>query len=308
MIEEPTTARVRSVDVVAALRARHAAPEWAILFEVPNATGGAAARRADAIAMSLWPSRGLEVHGFEIKVDRRDWLRELKAPQKAEEIARFCDRWWIAAAPGVVKEGELPPGWGLLVLRGASLRQEREAPAREGVVPTRAFLASMLRAAVAQSPAEEAVRAAVDRAREEERKAAKTSADLVRGQAAADLEALKKAVSDFEAASGVRITRWDGQAIGEAVRFVMGGGLRMKRTRLESFAEQLRRTLEECDKALAIDLEAADPLCPATATDPGTGFPLRCALTAHEKDVPHLADGLQWRDGEVPVALGGGRR
>ena len=33
-------------------------------------------RYADAIAMNLWPSRGLAVHGFEIKISRGDWQRE----------------------------------------------------------------------------------------------------------------------------------------------------------------------------------------------------------------------------------------
>lgn len=259
MIADESSRPIQSADIAAALRDRYSAPEWAVLFEVPNATGGAAARRADAIAMSLWPSRGLEVHGFEIKVDRRDWLRELKAPQKAEEIARFCDRWWIAAVPGIVREGELPPGWGLLVLRGTTLRQEREAPLREGVVPTRAFLASMLRAAAAQSPAEEAIRAAVERAREEERRTAEQRREGERAHIRSELDELKKAIADFETASGVRITRWDGKVIGEAVRFVLDGGIRMKRNRLEAFAEQLRRTLEEANKALAIDLSAAPP-------------------------------------------------
>lgn len=256
---QEVTCPIRSADVAAALRDRYAAPEWAVLFEVPNATGGAAARRADAIAMSLWPSRGLEIHGFEIKVERRDWLRELKEPQKAEEIARFCDRWWIAAAPDVVKDGELPAGWGLLVLRGASLRQEREAPVREGVVTTRPFLASMLRAAAAASPAEEAIRAAVERARAEERKIAKTSADAMRSGADRDMERLQKAVDDFEAASGVRISTYSGgKELGDAVRVVLDGGLRRKRDRLGAFAEQLRRTLQECDAALAIDVGDAD--------------------------------------------------
>lgn len=248
---------IRSTDVQAALRDRYAAPEWAIFFEVPNATGGAAARRADAIAMSLWPSRGLEIHGFEIKVERRDWLREVKEPQKAEEIARFCDRWWIAAAPDVVKLDELPRGWGLLILRDATLRQVVEAPLREGAVPTRPFLASLLRAAQAACPAEEAVRAAVERAREEERAAAKKRREADRASAREDHEALRKVVDDFEAASGVRITSHDdGRQIGDAVKLVLNGGFAFKRGRIQAFADLLRGIVKDCDAALAIDLDS----------------------------------------------------
>lgn len=65
--------RITAADIEAALARIYSQPEWAILFDVGNATGGRATRRADAVAMSLWPSRGLELYGFEIKVSRADW-------------------------------------------------------------------------------------------------------------------------------------------------------------------------------------------------------------------------------------------
>ena len=104
-------------------------PEWTVLPGVANATGGGIQRRCDALAMNLWPSRGLELHGFEIKVSRADFLRELKDPEKAEKIAKYCDRWWlVVASADIVQEGELPPAWGLLIARGESLRLKKEAP------------------------------------------------------------------------------------------------------------------------------------------------------------------------------------
>lgn len=139
-----TTAALR-----AALRKRYAPPAWTILEEVRDATGHGATRSADAIAMSLWPSRGLELHGFEIKASRGDWLRELHAPEKAEPIAKYCNRWWIVAAnESVVADGELPPAWGLLVLRGKALATLKEAPERAHLVGVdRPFLAALLRRA-----------------------------------------------------------------------------------------------------------------------------------------------------------------
>ncbi len=80
------------------LRERFAPPEYAIFFEVANGTGATCRRYADAVAMGLFPSRGLELHGIECKSVRSDWLRELTEPAKAEEgWYPFCDRWWVAA-------------------------------------------------------------------------------------------------------------------------------------------------------------------------------------------------------------------
>src|SRR4051812_18306594 len=78
--------RITARDLVAALERRVPRPEYVLLEQVRGATGitEGADRSADAIAMSVWPSRGLELHGFEVKVSRGDWLRELREPAKAE--------------------------------------------------------------------------------------------------------------------------------------------------------------------------------------------------------------------------------
>lgn len=69
-------------EVVAALRERYPAPEYAFFTEVPDEVGFG--NRMDALAMAMWRSRGLEIHGFEIKCSRSDWLREKKRPHKAD--------------------------------------------------------------------------------------------------------------------------------------------------------------------------------------------------------------------------------
>lgn len=107
-----------------------------------------ATRSADAIAMSLWPSLGLELHGFEFKVSRADWLRELKDPRKAETFKRYCDRWWlVAGSSAIVRPGELPNGWGMLVLQGDRLVRLADAPRLDPQPVTRPFLAALLRRA-----------------------------------------------------------------------------------------------------------------------------------------------------------------
>jgi hypothetical protein len=91
-------------------------PEWAVFYEVSNATGWGASRRADAVALGVWPSRGQMLIGFEFKTARGDWLNERKNPAKAETIAAHCDAWYVVAGDeSVVKLDELPEPWGLHV-------------------------------------------------------------------------------------------------------------------------------------------------------------------------------------------------
>lgn len=135
-----------------ALRARYCAPGWALLEEVRDAAGHDSKRSADAMAMGLWKSHGTELHGFEIKASRGDWLRERNDPSKAETFARFCDRWWIVAADDVVRDvGELPPTWGLLVLRGKGLVTIRKADKLAPEPLPRALLANLLRRSMEQA-------------------------------------------------------------------------------------------------------------------------------------------------------------
>lgn len=134
--------------VLKALRQRFPAPAWAMLAGVGNGTGGRADRWADAVAMSVWPSRGLEIHGFEIKVNRGDFLRELKQPRKAEAVGQYCDRWWIAAgSKKIARPEELPPAWGLLVPHGKTMKIIKDAGRTDAAQLNRTFVAAVLRRA-----------------------------------------------------------------------------------------------------------------------------------------------------------------
>lgn len=73
-------------------------------------------RRADALYVGFFASRGKFLVGHELKVSRADWLHELASPEKAETWFRECHSWYLVAAhESIVHEGELPPGWGLMV-------------------------------------------------------------------------------------------------------------------------------------------------------------------------------------------------
>lgn len=124
-------------------------PSYVVLPGVRDATGWSGNRRSDVMVMSVWPSTGLELQGFEIKVSRSDWLRELKDPWKADPIARFCDRWWLLVPePGIIHPGEVPDGWGVMLLNEKTSKQIVKAPQRTAEPITRQFLASLLQAAV----------------------------------------------------------------------------------------------------------------------------------------------------------------
>ncbi len=138
--------KMKAGDIRAAMAKRWTAPEWAIMWEVGQGTGSMSGRRADAVMMSLWPSRGLELHGVEIKVTRSDWKREAADPTKAEAIARYCHRWWVHTPEGVIDDiSEMPPAWGLREWTGKKWVTRKEAEKREPEPLSYAFLAAMLR-------------------------------------------------------------------------------------------------------------------------------------------------------------------
>lgn len=67
--------------------------------------------------------------GHEVKVSRADWLTELRDLSKAERIKEFCTHWYLVVSDAsVIKDGELPPGWGLMVKAGTTLRVKIKAP------------------------------------------------------------------------------------------------------------------------------------------------------------------------------------
>lgn len=148
-LDRPAKAAAPSVKLDTAharamLHKRFTAPEWALLEEVAPATGGGT-RYADAIAVNLWNSRGHAIHGFEIKVSRGDWLRELKAPEKAEPLYRYCDYWWILAPRGIIKDGELPVNWGHYELRESGIVLGTQGTKLKPEPVTREFFASLIR-------------------------------------------------------------------------------------------------------------------------------------------------------------------
>lgn len=126
---------------------------YACLFEVANGTGSNASRSADIVLMNLWPSRGMDLTGFEVKTSRSDWLRELKQPEKAWPVMQYMDRWFLLAAPGVAKLDEIPSNWGLQEFDGKRVRTLKPAPKLEPKPISKTFLGSLLRRQVRDADA-----------------------------------------------------------------------------------------------------------------------------------------------------------
>ena len=249
-----------------AFAARYPSGEYAVLYEVSDATGGRSTRRADAVVMSCWPSRGLWLAGFEFKASRSDWVREKTNPEKSEAVQQFCDYWWVVADDDkIVRDGELPKAWGLLVLRDGKLETVTDAPKLEAKPCTRAFVASMLRTAQKGYVPKSAVHEMVEeQAAERARNLAGPDARVVD-----EFHKIKKAhddlqarVSAFEIASGLNIQQWSADSvdevgrIGRAVSLLLGG--QYQRHAFASARDWLKRASKMVDEAER-EIDAALP-------------------------------------------------
>jgi hypothetical protein len=243
---------MRTAEVNAALRARFCAPEWALFFEVADATGAQHRRWADAVAMNLYPSRGLEIQGFEVKVSRSDWTKELKSPDKSAPVQQYCDRWWIVTPPGIVKEGELPPTWGHYeVSEGGKIRQLVAAPKLESIPVTRAFVAAIMRRAGGTD--DELIGTLVNAKVEEARKYDRVRTDREIESHSQELRALQKLVKEFEESSGLNISSryTGGKDIGKAVKLVLAAGIDQTYGGVNAIRNTILSSLKELDKSLA---------------------------------------------------------
>jgi len=255
--------------VFEALRAMYPEQAYAVLPSVPDTTGTGRTRTADAIVIGLWPSRGLEIEGFEIKVSRADCLKELKQVNKSAPVQKYCDRWWIVAGVrGIVDAAELPKTWGLIQPYGESLRREVPAPQLEPAEVNRGFVAALMRQYCRHELPEAALNLACEAARKEglskgiEIGKNSVGGDHKRLQSAYDQ--LRERVDAFEAASGITLlSGWSRQledgrstiadhdpfALGRAVATVLKGDKELEhaRSRLGHFKSDLQRILTQLD-------------------------------------------------------------
>lgn len=217
-------------------------PQWHTMFQVRNAGGFDADRTCDAMTVGLWPSTNHKIVGFEIKVSRADWLREIKDPWKSEAFAKFCDEWWLVIQKAdMVKPGELPDGWGVMVPHASGLKRVHHAKGREKVEPLeRGLLAAMMKRSCTMENKE------IEEHYERGRAAGMKQAHSDYTYKVEHIAELEKKIKDFGEASGVDLLRgWHGATkIGEAVKFVLDGGvtrLRREMQDIDNTAERIRQ-------------------------------------------------------------------
>lgn len=233
-----------AADVLAALRERFPAQAWALLTDVANGTGRSANRFADAIAMSLWPSRGLEILGIEVKVSRTDWVRELNNPAKADPLAAYCDSWYLAVNDAaIVATGELPKSWGLLAPgKDGKLSCKKEAERNPSPKFDRSFLASVLRRVCKQLTSDARIEVARAEGRALGREAAAANAQCEIQEVKSRLEGLHMKLSDFETKSGISIENgWNLGLVGEIVRTIQNGSYLREKRNLVNLLDTSRR-------------------------------------------------------------------
>lgn len=148
---------MKTTDIHELLRQRYSmtvgnGPRYVLAPEVRNQAGfggyfgDGRLRTADLLVMDTWQSGPVRLIGHEIKISRSDWLRELKDPTKAAPFIAATAEWWLVVSDRkIVKDGELPQGWGLMAPAGDTLRAV-VPPARkpQPEIPT-GMLAALMR-------------------------------------------------------------------------------------------------------------------------------------------------------------------
>ena len=226
---------------------RFCPPAWAFIPQVRNGTGYVkTVTTVDAIAMGLYPSRGLYLNGFEIKVNRGDWLKELKKPDKAEEIAQFCDFFWVVSPKDIIKIEEIPSNWGWMIPFGKTTKVIKPAKQLKSQPIDNLFLAAILRRTqeiiIPDAKLNEVKKEGIDIGRER--------ADQDFKYEKEEHIRLQEKVSDFEKRSGVTINSWRAGNVGDAVKMVLNGEhLRIKQS-LERLHQQARDIANEIAEEL----------------------------------------------------------
>lgn len=199
-----------SPELYIALKKMFPAGEYAFLQEVRDAAGHQASNSADAIAMALWPSRGLVIHGMEVKASRGDWFRELKQPEKAEAIYKYCDYFWLVAEDEsvVLNITEIPSSWGYMFRNKKGMKIMKEATKLTPLPLTNTFVAAMLKRATKDLIHPNEIKDKLNEAREEGKQiSARTVKNLTE-----DLTAVNIKIRAFEQAAGIRFSTWEYKA------------------------------------------------------------------------------------------------
>ena len=238
---------VTASDINQAIKGKYSGPEWRVWFEVSRSTGYNSGRRADAVVMNIWPSKGFQINVFEVKVSRSDFKNEMADITKSKAIGQYADFFWLACPHGMVDKSEVPENWGLMEFGKGGLRVKKQAPILADPTPIdRGFAASLLRSG------EDLIDAEIDRRAEERAvsriEAARLDAERrhessMRGEKDRN-DRLEKWKTEFESAFGFRPGGYpSGDKIAERIKLAEvldTGSLK----RLAAQAKQIAETIQ----------------------------------------------------------------
>jgi len=214
------TAPLQTHEVAARIAKRHDTYEWLFLEEMRNSTGFGATRSADAIAFKMYGD--LSIHGYEYKVTRSDWLKELQDPDKADTFKVYCDRWWLAVGDkDIVRPGELPPDWGLLVPYGKTMRVSRGAPELKPRPISRGMQASFMQRMYREAHSDETHQKEMEEARVKAKEHAECTAKSHVDMAMQERDSALAGIVAFEKASGIKISEYRGSNQGAMFKLFM---------------------------------------------------------------------------------------
>lgn len=259
-IDELPPAKLSTPQLAALLREKYPREKYALIFDVPDAVSLDQRRRIDAVAFGCWASLGRRLEGFELKVSRSDWLRELRQVNKADPFVALCDLFWLVTADtSVAKLEEIPAAWGWMAATKTGLRIQRPASPLPGCGTAfpRDFVIGVMRRMQDDLLASPDVAAHIAGKIKEIQDGRDNEVKWATQRARSDLERNEKAIREFEEASGMKFSPWSmgnvGHVVGQLRELGYGeeGGLRTVSKLLEQHAHALRITLEHVEEVRA---------------------------------------------------------
>ena len=194
--------KVTATMICDALENQYSSPEWYIGFEVGNSTGSNCKRHADAVAINAYPSKGFETRGFEIKVAKSDLKSELDNGIKADEVARFCDFWFLVTPKGLTDDFTIPPTYGVIEYNNGKLTQKTRATKLDKQPPTSGFMCAVLRGR------ERTIQSLAIRLAKEKEERIKRDTEYSAKTAISQLKELHIKLAEIKEATGIDLSDW----------------------------------------------------------------------------------------------------
>lgn len=220
-IDDEAPAKMATPQLAAMLRVKYERNRYALFFDVPDAVSLKQKRRIDALAFGLWASEGQALEGFELKVSRADWLREVKQVDKADPFIAVCDRFWLVTADNkIAKIDEIPACRGWMAATKSGLRVQRPATQLPGCGDSlpRTFALGVMRKMQDDLLTSPDVKAVIDERIKGIRDRQQADTDYATSSLRRERDEAVKLVKDFEEESGINLNSWRWGNVGSIVK------------------------------------------------------------------------------------------